>query len=122
MAKNEDLAQLAAHRKPDIIGEILIADMYEIERRDRGTDPHEGVSIAVKKDLIATREPELETGCEIMWCKLQISGKKTLHIGAYYRPHENDKEGLFELERSLSLVNIKHHILLAGDFNFPGWD
>ena len=46
---------------------------YEIERRDRGTDPHRGVFIAVKKDLIATREPELETGCEIMWCKLQIS-------------------------------------------------
>ena len=35
-------------------GEILIADMYEIERRDRGTDPHGGVFIAVKKDLIAT--------------------------------------------------------------------
>ena len=72
-----------------------------------------GGFIAVKKDLIATREPELETGCEIMWCKLQISGKKTLHIGAYYRPHENDEEALFELD---------HHILLAGDFNLPGWD
>ena len=40
--------------------------MYEIVRRDRVTDPHGGVFIAVKKDLIATREPELETGCEIM--------------------------------------------------------
>ncbi|XP_068697563.1 uncharacterized protein [Montipora foliosa] len=108
--------------KNHCIGEILIADMYEIERRDRGTDPHGGVFIAVKKDLIATREPELETGCEIMWCKLQISGKETLHIGAYYRPHENDEEALLELERSLSLVNVNHHILLAGDVNLPGWD
>ena len=79
LAKNEDLVQLAADCKPDIIigsetwltknhstGEILIADMYEIKRRDRGTDPHRGVFIAVKKNLMATREPELETGCEIM--------------------------------------------------------
>ena len=73
LPKNEDLAHLAADCKPDIIigtetwltknhtiGEILIADMYglyEMERRDRGTDPHGGVFIAVKKDLIATREP-----------------------------------------------------------------
>ena len=51
-------------------GEILIADKYEIERRDRGTDPHGGVFIAIKKDLTATRKRELETGCEIMCCKL----------------------------------------------------
>ena len=57
-----------------------------------------------------------------MWFKLQISGKKTLHIEAYYRLHENDEEALLELERSLSLVNVNHHILLAGDFNLPGWD
>ena len=78
--------------------------------------------IVVKKDLIATREPELETGCGVIGCKLQISGKKTLHIGAYYKPHENDEEALLELERSLSLVNVNHHVLLTGDFNFPGWD
>ena len=41
--------------------ELLIADMYEIERRDRETSPHGGVFIAVKKDLIAATEPERET-------------------------------------------------------------
>lgn len=45
---------------------MLIVDKYEIERRDRGTDPHGGVFIAIKKDLTATRKRELETGCEIM--------------------------------------------------------
>lgn len=78
MAKNEDLAQLAASQ-PDVLigtetwltknhsrGKILIADMSEIERRDRGTDLHGGVFIAVKKDLIANRQLELQTGCEIM--------------------------------------------------------
>ena len=39
---------------------------HEIERRDRGTDLHGGVFIAVKKDLIANRQLELQTGCEIM--------------------------------------------------------
>ena len=82
-------------------GEILIADMCEIGRRDRGSDPHGGVFIAVKNDLIASRERELQTACGVMWCKLQIFGKKTLHIGAYYKPHENDKEALLELEGSL---------------------
>ena len=51
----QDIAQLEADCKPGIIigsetwltknhstGEILIADMYEIERRDRGTDPSWG--------------------------------------------------------------------------------
>ena len=52
--------------KNHITGEMLIVDKYEIERRDRGTDPHGGVFIAIKKDLTATRKRELETGCEIM--------------------------------------------------------
>ena len=104
MARNQALSQLAADLKPDIIiatetwltenhgiAKIFISDGYEIERRDREHDSHGGVIIAVKKTLIATRESELETDCEIMWCKLKLAGKKTMHIGAFYRPHENDK-------------------------------
>ena len=59
-----------ADEKNHSTGEILIADMCEIERRERGSDPHGGVFIAVKKDLIATREHELETGCGVILCKL----------------------------------------------------
>ena len=73
-AKNQALSQLTADSKPNIIianetwltenhgiAEILISDGYVIERRDRERHSHGGVIIAVKKDLIATRESELET-------------------------------------------------------------
>lgn len=135
LAKNHLTAKLMADTKPNIIigtetwltathntGEILISDSYNIERRDRETDAHGGVLIAAKKNLTISMEYELETDCEILWCRLQIAGRKTLHIGAYYRPHEHDEKSCAELERSLSLINDHHHLRLGGDFNFPGWD
>lgn len=134
MAKKHALAQLIDDAKPDIIvatetwltknhgtGELLMEN-YEIERRDRKSDPHGGVLLAIKKDLIATREPELETDCEILWCKLKMQGNKTIHVGSYYRPHESDENSLVELEKSLGKIKDNHQVLLAGDFNFPGWD
>ena len=102
--------------------EILIAGSYQIERRDRASDPHGGVLIAYKKDLAVTREYDLETDCKILWCSLQLAGCKTIHLGAYYRPHEYDEQFLLELERLLSFINDHRHILLGGDFNLPGWD
>ena len=139
MAKNQLTAKIVSDTKPDIIigtetwltpahgtAEILISDSYNIERRDRETDPHGGVLIAFKKHLTASREFNLETNCELLWCKLKITGSKTLHVGAYYRPHEGDEQSLLELEGSLSLLREQdhqhHHIFLGGDFNFPGWD
>ena len=58
----------------------------------------------------------------MLWTKLDIKGSKTLFIGAYYRPHENDEESLNELEKSLARLSQQHNIILGGDFNFPGWD
>ena len=65
--------------------------------------------------------PELETNCELLWCKISLAGRKTLYVGAYYRPHESDVDSLNQLEASLSKM-INEDILLAGDFNLPGWD
>ena len=97
-------------------------EQYNIERRDRPNDPHGGVFIASKKELLATRETELETNCEILWCKFNMAGSKTLHVAAYYRPHENDEESLTELQRSLSKLDHMHMAVIGGDFNLPGWD
>ena len=135
MAKNQHIAHLVEETKPDLIigtetwltpdhstSEILISDQYTIERRDRTNDPHGGVLIAAKKHLSISREYELETDCEILWCKVKLTGTKTVYIGAYYRPHVDDELSLTELESSLSLIKNDHHILLGGDFNLPGWD
>ena len=58
----------------------VFPDNYQIERRDRATDPHGGVFIACKQNIILEREHELETDCEIMWCRVTISGRKSIHV------------------------------------------
>ncbi len=96
---------------------------YEVERPDRVGESHGGVFIVTKRDLLLDREYELETEYEIVWCNLNMTGSKTLHIGAYYKPHEKDKKSLEELEMSLSHIgNNNESILLAGDFNFASWN
>ena len=69
-----------------------------------------------------TREAELETNCELVWCKINIKGSKTLHVGAFYRPDISDSVSLGELASSLSRVPTNHSIVLGGDFNLPGCD
>ena len=79
MAKNQHIAQMVSRTDPDIIigtetwlssvhscTEILIASSYQIERRDKVSDPHGGVLIAYKKDLAVTRQNDMETDCEIL--------------------------------------------------------
>lgn len=53
--------------------EILFASSYQIEKRDRVSDPHDGVLIAYKKDLAVTRENDMETDCESLWCSIQLA-------------------------------------------------
>lgn len=134
-AKRETFLHLINDAKPDIIigteswlshehsnNECFPTVTYQVERRDRPNDPHGGVFIAAKKDLVLVRESNLETECELLWCNIHITGCKTLHIGAYYRPHVGDENSLQELDKSLSLITPAHDILLGGNFNFPGWD
>ena len=100
--------------------EYFPTELYQVERRDRPDNPH--VFIAAKLDLALVRETELETDCELLWCKIQVQCSKTVHIGAYYRPHAGDQKSLDELAKSLALLYPDHIVLLGGDFNFPGWD
>ena len=101
---------------------VFPTDHYNIYRRDRGSRGG-GVFIMVKNTILSTREEDLETNCEIVWCKINIQRSKTLFVGAYYRPHENDEDSTIQLESSLRrLHNSSSHIVLGGDFNAPGWD
>ena len=96
-------------------------DGYQVERRDRPTKGR-SVFIAVRTDMIVTRELEFETDCELMWVKVDIAGSKTLHIGAYYRPNISDATSLPELQKSLSRIPTGHNIVLGGDLNLPDID
>ena len=95
---------------------------YTVYRKDRESRGG-GVFILVRDTLQSTREEELETECEILWCKINIKNRKTLHIGAYYRPHESDEESTKQLDTSIKRINSTNGlVILGGDFNTPGWD
>ncbi|MCG8032702.1 MAG: reverse transcriptase domain-containing protein [Candidatus Thiodiazotropha taylori] len=90
-------------------------------RRDRSTGAKGGgVFILVSDRLVVSAQPQLSTGCEIVWAKVQVVGTKPLLIAAYYRPSEHDQVSAEELKKSLALVDpSKSHIWIMGDFNFP---
>jgi hypothetical protein len=73
-------------------------------------------------DILSSEQPELDTDCEIIWAKVDIIGVKSIYIGAYYKPQENDIESINELSRSLQRIPINSHTWLLGDFNLLKYD
>ena len=94
---------------------------YDVERRDRDTRDG-GVLIAARKDLLMVREYELETDCEVMFCRFNIAGSKTLHVGAFYRPDVTDSTSLAKLDDSINRIPKSHCLVVGGDFNLPGFE
>ena len=106
----------------DIFDAEIFPGNYNIFRRDRAGKQGGGVFIAVNTDIIALREIELETDCELIWVKITIAGCKALHVCCYYRPDVNDEHSLDQFEIALNrLKNQTQNVIIAGDFNFPGW-
>ena len=80
------------------------------------SDAHGGVFVAFKCDC--TETPELDTKCEIVWCKLNIIGSRTLYLGSFYRPPDKiDNDYLEEFNISLGRImsNRNVHVLIGGD-------
>ncbi|CAG2222065.1 unnamed protein product [Mytilus edulis] len=78
----------------------------------------------VEGAYITTAVPELQTECEIVWCKLELIGHKAIYLSSYYNPKTSNENGYLELEKSLTRANnIKNAlIIMAADFNLPDWD
>ena len=108
---------------PDIKNSEIFPDSFDAIRKDRVGDAHGGVFIAFRRDLLCTETPELDTECEIVWCKLNIIGCRTLYLGSFYRPPnrkpEIEKEYLEAFNQSLTRImsNKNAHVLVGGDFN-----
>ena len=83
-----------------------------------------GVFVLLKDDIIALKQTELETDCKIVWTKLEAAGYEAVFVASYYRPHENDKYSLAELQKSLAIIcnTTVSHVWIGGDFNLPGYD
>ena len=108
---------------PDIKNSKIFPDSFDAIRKDRVGDAHGGVFIAFRRDLLCTEDPELDTECEIVWCKLNIIGCRTLYLGSFYRPPnrkpEIEKAYLEAFNQSLTriMTNKNAHVLVGGDFN-----
>ena len=103
---------------PDIKTSEKFPDSFDGVRRDRAIDAHGGVFIAFKPDLLCTETPELGTNCEIVWCKMQFTGCRTLYRDSFYRPPDKiDNDYLKEFNSSLSQImsNRNAHIPFGGD-------
>ena len=96
---------------------------FNIYRTDRNLSGG-GVLIAVKDTYITTAVPELHTDCEIVWCKLELVGHKSIYLSTFYNPKTSNEEGYKQfgnsVERASRITNA--YIIGAGDFNLPGWD
>ena len=133
--KQAEIINLIDSTKPDVIfgtetwldasikDSQVFPDGYNIYRSDRKINGG-GVLIAVKDNLVTSAVPELHTDCEIVWCKLEIVGLKTLYLSAFYNPKTSNSKGYEEYGKSMEKMNrIKNaFIISAGDFNLPGWD
>ena len=100
---------------------------YQVFRNDRITNTTGGgVFLALKNNLIAREEPEIQTNCESIWASVHIKGVPTLYFGAFYRRHFGttalDQQYLCELESAISKLPKNCQIILAGDFNLPDVD
>ena len=96
-----------------------LSEHYDIERRDRDSC-HGGVLIAAKKDLLMSRQYELETECEVLFCKINIAGSRALNIGGFYRHDVSDTTSLGHLAVSLGRIPTGQSVIVGGDFNLPG--
>ena len=106
--------------------EIIPEEMkYDIERRDRPTDPHGGVLIAAKQQLqlgniIKSKDIELISGT------INLEGNKKMHIAAFYRPpNRTDDEYTNKASNEISDIKAKakkNIILVGGDYNLPDID
>ncbi len=123
------------HKVNGILNSEIFPDGYKISvaRRDRQDVPMYsetpdvrggGTFILVKDDIMAVRQYDLETDCEIVWTKFDIVGSRSVYVASYYRPKENDKNSLVELKKSLERICNRNnsHVWVGGDFNFPGYN
>ena len=105
---------------PDIKNSEIFPESFDAVRKDRVRDAHGGVFVAFKRDLLCTETPELDTNCEIVWCKLNIISSRTLYLGSFYRPPDKiDNDYLEEFNISLGRImsNRNAHVLIGGDLN-----
>ena len=110
--------------KNSIQSSEVFPESLKVHRNDRPSGLGGGVFVAAQDSLPLDAQPDLTTGCEIIWSKTRQKNNKDLYICSYYMPHRNMGD-ILALEESLNRFNTQHRdktIILAGDFNCPDVD
>ena len=112
--------------QPDILDSELCCENYDIYRKDRKSDAHGGVLIAVNQHITSNIIKIKTThDSEIIWVKVKCRFHKDIIIGGCYRPNVSDTKTLADLRESVESLHQRKRsfgLILAGDFNLPGWD
>ena len=135
--KRSEISHIAEETKADIIigtetwltpgpegaqNSELLLDEYDIYRRDRPTRGG-GVMIAVKKCLFSTEISNQES--EIIFCKIELEGNKTLIVSSVYRPPSYSEQESHVMAGEVHDIFAKHPnsvYWLGGDLNLPDID
>ena len=98
--------------------EISIAGFQPPILRDTPNDPHGGVAVYVKHDLVCKPRLDLSVPLlEAVWVETKLS-QETIPIGTFYRPPNATVEYWQLIDQSLKKVlNTPHKFIVLGDFN-----
>jgi hypothetical protein len=78
----------------------MVRRVRRYQRSDRNVSAG-GTLIAVKDTFITTSIPELHTDCEIVWCKLELVGHKSIYLSSYYNPRTSNEESINQFGLSM---------------------
>ena len=89
-------------------------------RSTLGKDWHRSI-LQQRQRLVSCDCRLLQSDCELLWVQIDLTGAKSLHIGAFYRPPDSDVTTLENLNQSLQRLTRRTNgnIWLGGDFNAP---
>ena len=125
--KPDMIIRMEAWLKPDIANsEVFPLENYQVIWKTKPTE-RGGLLIMARCEFKLERERRGAWNCILIWGRFSISAsiaKKTLHIGAFCCREAKDEDSLDQLQPSLKKKTKKNTvtIILAGDFNLPGWN
>ena len=97
----------------------IIPNSYTVHRKNRAKGRGGGVLIAVRNKLLSSPCEKLDSECELVWTKIELSNVKDRFVGVFYRP-PTDRTCLEKLQISpQKLQNTNSIVCVCGDFNLP---
>ena len=106
---------ILAHRN----GEYFPPD-YQIFRKDRATNPHGGILVAIRNEFAATKREDLSSDTsKLLWIELSVEDSKPTLIGVFYRPQSTDENYIETIRTSLQNIPIQNNVWLLRYFNLP---